>query len=61
MEVKLDPKSTLMEFANDDFVIETDLTDEERQIIAKSMEDYDNGVPFVSLEEIKRKRPPKYT
>ena len=58
-EAKLEALKPLLSFlahdtAEDEIIIETDLTDEERAIIAQGMEEYarDPG-SFVSLESIK--------
>jgi len=49
--VALKPLLTLLSNEDDELIIETDLTDEERKIVARGWEDYKAG-RFVSLESI---------
>ena len=52
---KLEALKQLLTLITDEpLIIETDLTDEEREIIAQGMEEYKRG-GFISLEEAKRK------
>ncbi|MCL2631269.1 MAG: hypothetical protein FWD49_07125 [Firmicutes bacterium] len=50
----------LKEFAEDTYIIETDLTDKERRAIAKGMKAKAKGAPTTTLEEMKKERPPIY-
>lgn len=50
-------KPLLAEFAEPNYVIETDLTDEERALIADTMERYrENPSSFITLAELKKRR-----
>jgi len=43
--------------AEDDYVIETDLTDEERLLLAEGVKEYEkNPASFITIEEYKKSR-----
>jgi predicted Zn-dependent peptidase len=46
----------LKDYAENSLVIETDLTDEERQIIAEGDKEYNQGANFVSWNDYKKSR-----
>ena len=53
-EAKLPALKQLLYLITDEpLIIETDLTDEEKQIIAEGMEEYKRGT-FISLEDVKK-------
>ena len=49
--VALKPLLTLLSHDDDELVIETDLTDEEREIVARGWEEYSQG-GYIPLEDI---------
>ena len=50
-------KPLLADLAEDDYIIETDLTDEERILLAEGVNEYEkNPASFITIEEYKKSR-----